>query len=224
MVARLSLVFLVGGWAANQLASTAPYRTDQAVLLTLLTIFFLLLMLRLALAAALYRERRLSLLVLLTTVATWSLGSMTVNADSLEELAGLLGMTPAVLRDTVNRFNRFADAGRDDDFQRGDRAYDRWLGDRWRKHSPTLGDIRVPPFYAIPVLPGDVGTYGGAVTDESARVLRTDGSVIAGLYATGVSTASVMGRTYPGAGCSIGPSFTFAYVAAKAALAAAQPG
>jgi len=85
VVARLSLVFLVGGWAANQLAGTASYRTDQAVLLTLLTIFFLLLMLRLALAAALYRERRLSLLVLLTTVATWSLGSMTVNADSLEE-------------------------------------------------------------------------------------------------------------------------------------------
>lgn len=144
------------------------------------------------------------------------------RADTIDDLATQLGMAPAVLRGTVDRFNRFAAAGRDDDFQRGDRAYDRWLGDRWRKQSPTLGDIRIPPFYAIPVLPGDVGTYGGAVTDERARVLREDGSVIPGLYSTGVSTASVMGRTYPGAGCSVGPSFTFAYIAAKSALEAAK--
>ena len=67
----------------------------------------------------------------------------------------------------------------------------------------------------MPVVPGDVGTYGGVVTDEFARVLRKDGSVITGLYATGVSTASVMGRAYPGAGSSVGPSFTWGYVAAK---------
>ncbi|SFC68427.1 diguanylate cyclase (GGDEF) domain-containing protein [Nocardioides terrae] len=83
--ARLSLVVLIGGWTANQIATTASYRTGQAILLTTLTAFFLLLMLRLALAAALYRGRRLPLLVLLITVATWSLGSMTVNAASLEE-------------------------------------------------------------------------------------------------------------------------------------------
>jgi 3-oxosteroid 1-dehydrogenase len=140
------------------------------------------------------------------------------RADSVEQLAEQLGMAPTVLRETVDRFNRFARNGHDDDFQRGDRAYDRWLGDRWRKQSATLGEICVPPFYAIPVLPGDVGTYGGAVTDEHARVLREDGSVMAGLYATGVSTASAMGRTYPGAGCSVGPSFTFAYIAARSAL------
>ena len=67
----------------------------------------------------------------------------------------------------------------------------------------------------MPVVPGDVSTYGGVVTDEKARVLREDGSIIPGLYATGVSTASAMGRTYPGAGCSVGPSFTFGFVAAK---------
>jgi 3-oxosteroid 1-dehydrogenase len=64
-------------------------------------------------------------------------------------------------------------------------------------------------------VPGDVGTFGGAVCDARARVLREDGSVIPGLYATGTTTASVMGRTYPGAGCSIGPSFTWGFVAAK---------
>jgi len=69
-----------------------------------------------------------------------------------------------------------------------------------------------------------VGTYGGVVTDEFARVLRKDGSVIAGLYATGVSTASVMGRFYPGAGSSVGPSFVWGYVAAKDAIASANAG
>ena len=53
------------------------------------------------------------------------------------------------------------------------------------------------------------------VTDTEARVLREDGSVIEGLYATGISTASVMGRAYPGAGASVGPSFVWGYVAAK---------
>jgi 3-oxosteroid 1-dehydrogenase len=72
------------------------------------------------------------------------------------------------------------------------------------------------------VVPGDVGTYGGVVTDTDARVLREDGSAIPGLYATGTTTASVMGRTYPGAGCSVGPSFTWGFVAAKHALGAAD--
>jgi 3-oxosteroid 1-dehydrogenase len=110
---------------------------------------------------------------------------------------------------------------RDDDFHRGERAYDRWLGDHLNKPSETLGSIAEPPFYAVPVLPGDVGTYGGVVTDEHARVLREDGSAIEGLYATGVSTASVMGTSYPGAGSSVGPSFVWGYVAAKYALSRA---
>lgn len=80
--------------------------------------------------------------------------------------------------------------------------------------------IESGPFYAVQVYPGDVGTYGGVVTDAQARVLRPDGSVIAGLYATGVSTASVMGRKYPGAGCSVGPSFVWGFVAANHATGA----
>ena len=74
----------------------------------------------------------------------------------------------------------------------------------------------------MPVVPGDVGTYGGVVTDAHARVLRADGSVIDGLYATGVSTASVMGRFYPGAGASVGPSFVWGYVAARHAASTVQ--
>src|SRR5208337_914514 len=139
------------------------------------------------------------------------------TADTIEGLARSLGIDPATLNSTVQRFNGFVAQNRDEDFHRGERAYDRWLGDHLHKPSETLGSIAEPPFYAVPVLPGDVGTYGGVVTDEYARVLREDGSVIDGLYATGVSTASVMGGAYPGAGSSVGPAFVWGYVAAKSA-------
>lgn len=140
------------------------------------------------------------------------------KADSIEALAKLIKVEPATLKATVERFNGFVAKNRDEDFHRGDREYDRWLGDSTHKPSATLGTIVQPPFYAMPVVPGDVSTFGGVVTDPQARVLRNDGSAISGLYATGVSTASVMGRSYPGAGASVGPSFTFGYIAAKHAL------
>jgi 3-oxosteroid 1-dehydrogenase len=142
------------------------------------------------------------------------------KANTIEALAGLVGIEPGALRKTIDRFNSFVAKGHDDDFQRGDRAYDRWLGDPYDTHA-SLGSISEGPFYAMPVVPGDVGTYGGVVTDSNARVLREDGSVIKGLYATGISTASAMGRVYPGAGASVGPSFVWGYVAAKHALTAA---
>jgi 3-oxosteroid 1-dehydrogenase len=140
------------------------------------------------------------------------------KADTIEELERLLGIKNGTLHATIQRFNGFVSRNRDEDFHRGERAYDGWLGDAYHHPSHTLGSIAEAPFYALPVVPGDVSTYGGVVTDEHARVLRADGTVISGLYATGISTASVMGRAYPGAGSSIGPSFTFGFVAAKHAL------
>jgi 3-oxosteroid 1-dehydrogenase len=125
------------------------------------------------------------------------------------------------LRATVDRFNGFVAKNHDDDFERGERAYDRWLGDKFHAQNASLGAIDQAPFYAMEVVPGDVGTYGGVVTDSNARVLREDGSVIEGLYATGISTASSMGRAYPGAGASVGPSFVWGYVTAKHVLAQA---
>jgi 3-oxosteroid 1-dehydrogenase len=142
------------------------------------------------------------------------------KSETIEGLAQQLKVDPATLKATVTRFNGFVARNRDDDFGRGNRAYDRWLGDPFNRPSETLGSISQAPFYAVPVYPGDVSTYGGVVTDEHARVLRKDGSVIPGLYATGVSTASVMGRAYPGAGSSIGPTFAWGYVAAKHAASA----
>jgi 3-oxosteroid 1-dehydrogenase len=144
------------------------------------------------------------------------------QADSLADLAHQMKVDAAVLQATVERFNGFVQSNRDEDFHRGERAYDRWLGDFTHKPSQTLGAIERGPFYAVQVYPGDVGTYGGVVTDASARVLREDRSVIPGLYATGVCTASVMGRKYPGAGCSVGPSFVWGYVAAQHAVHAGR--
>lgn len=137
------------------------------------------------------------------------------KGDTIEELAVQINVDPKVLKGQIERFNEDARQGRDTEFQRGARAYDNWLGDIVYKPSQAIGPVDKPPFYAAPVYPGDLGTYGGVVTDAFARVLREDGSVIPGLYATGTSTASVMGRYYPGAGSSIGPSFVWGYVAAK---------
>ncbi len=150
--------------------------------------------------------------------ASWYKQGFLKRADSLEALAGQIDVDPASLVNTVERFNGFAANNHDDDFNRGDRAYDRWLGDSLRRPAISLGKIERAPFYAVAVYPGDVGTFGGVVTDEHARVRAEDGSVIPGLYAAGVCTASVMGRAYPGAGSSVGPALTWGYIGARHAL------
>jgi 3-oxosteroid 1-dehydrogenase len=150
----------------------------------------------------------------------WQQAGYLKVSTSIAGLAQEIGCDPAVLTATVERFNGFVRNGNDEDFGRGSRQYDLWLGDRFNQDGPseTLGTLEQGPFYAVPIVPGDVGTYGGVVTDEYARVLRDDGSVVGGLYATGVCTASVFGRVYPGAGASIGPAYTFGYIAAKHAV------
>jgi 3-oxosteroid 1-dehydrogenase len=103
--------------------------------------------------------------------------------------------------------------GVDADFGRGSDAFDNYFGDPKVTPNPNLGPIAVAPYYAVPIVPGDLGTKGGLVTDEHARVLKPDGSVIRGLYATGNTSASVMGRSYAGAGATLGPALTFGYIA-----------
>ncbi|WHO38900.1 FAD-dependent oxidoreductase [Sphingobium sp. AP49] len=138
------------------------------------------------------------------------------RADTLEGLAHSIGVDAVALAATVARWNGFVAKGVDEDFHRGERAYDNcgFVGDPFSDQS-ALGSIEQGPFYAVPVVPGDVSTYGGVITDAKGRVVGADGGVIPGLYATGVSTASVMGNVYPGAGSSIGPSMVFGYIAAK---------
>jgi len=135
---------------------------------------------------------------------------------TVEELAKQIDVDPATLKATVDRWNGFVDKGVDEDFHRGERAYDEFLGDPRREGQfRSLGRIDKAPFFAVDIVPGDVSTYGGIVTDADSRVLRGDGTAIEGLYATGVSTASPMGKVYPGAGASVGPSMAFGWIAAK---------
>ena len=144
------------------------------------------------------------------------------KADTLEALARQCGIDWNGLRAEVEKFNGYCRSGVDPEFNRGGRAFDRAHGDPTVTPNPNLGPIEQGPFYAVAMYPGDVGTAGGILTDEHARVLRQDGSVIEGLYATGNSTASVVGRCYPGAGASIGASFVFGYRAAQHAASAAK--
>lgn len=138
-----------------------------------------------------------------------------VKARSLDELAAGTGMDPETLRATVERFNAIARSGIDHDFRKGDSAYDRYYGDPGHHPNPCLGTIERGPFTAYRVVIGDLGTKGGILTDADARVLREDGSVIVGLYAAGNCSASVMGRTYPGPGSTIGPAAVFGLRAAR---------
>jgi 3-oxosteroid 1-dehydrogenase len=118
----------------------------------------------------------------------------------------------------VERFNEHAVRGIDPDYGRGESAYNRALGDPNHKVHPCLGPIDEPPYYAVEVVPGDIGTCGGVVTNEHAQVLDQQGNPIAGLYATGNITATVMGRHYLGPGASIANTMVFGYLAARHAM------
>jgi 3-oxosteroid 1-dehydrogenase len=152
------------------------------------------------------------------TPKSWLESGYMKKADSLAELARQCGIDAGGLAKTVERWNGFCRTGIDEDFARGARCFDRAHGDPSVRPNPNLGPIARPPFFAVPMVPSDVGTAGGLVTDAWARVLRGDGQAIEGLYATGNTTASVMGRTYPGAGASIAAAFTFAFIAAHHAF------
>jgi 3-oxosteroid 1-dehydrogenase len=144
------------------------------------------------------------------------------KSPTLGGLARRIGVDPVALRATVERFNGFARTGRDQDFGKGDSAYDRYYGDPTVRPNPCLGPLEKGPFTAYKLVVGDLGTKGGLVTDADARVLREDGSVVEGLYASGNTTASVMGHTYPGPGSTIAPASVFGLRGARR-MAAAPP-
>jgi 3-oxosteroid 1-dehydrogenase len=141
-----------------------------------------------------------------------------VKASTVAELAEKIEVPAAGLAATLERFNGFARSGKDGDFGRGESASDRYYGDDRVAPNPCLAPIARAPFYAIPLFPGDLGTKGGVKTDARARVLDERGHVIAGLYAAGNTTASIMGRSYPGAGGTIGPALCFGFLGAEAAF------
>jgi succinate dehydrogenase/fumarate reductase flavoprotein subunit len=146
--------------------------------------------------------------------SAWLESGVVETANSFEELAVKIDVPAGQLRATAERFNELARKGHDDDFQRGDSVYDNYYGDITLPN-PNLYPLGEPPYYAFRMVLGDLGTSGGLRTDEYARVLRADGTAVSGLYATGNTTAAVMGRSYAGAGATIGPAMTFGYIAAR---------
>lgn len=152
------------------------------------------------------------------TPEEWFRSGFMKRAETIQELATLCDVDSGALENTIQRFNQFAATGVDEDFHRGDTGFSRHFGDPRQGPNPTLGAIERPPYYAVKVYPGDLGTFGGILTDEHARVVRDDGSVIDGLYAAGNAAAPVMGRTYPCTGASIASTMIFGFIAAQQAL------
>ncbi|WP_406198717.1 MULTISPECIES: 3-oxosteroid 1-dehydrogenase [unclassified Streptomyces] len=164
-----------------------------------------------------YRNRYLfkDVLPALPLPADWYSSGAAHKAWTPDALARSIGVPAPALRTTVDRFNSQARHGRDPDFERGDSAYDHYYTDPSVLPNSCLAPLWLPPYHAFRIVPGDLGTKGGLLTDARARVLREDGSVIKGLYAAGNASSAVMGHSYAGAGSTIGPAMTFGYIAAR---------
>lgn len=145
-------------------------------------------------------------------------GYLTVS-DSLEGLAGKLGIDAKGLKDSVAQINDYAKTGVDPDFGRGTTAYQRNNGDAaWEGKNPTIGPITSGPYYAVRLYPGDIGAATGLMTDINAQILDAANEPIAGLYAIGNDMHSVMGGVYTAPGITIGPGLVFGYIAVRHAM------
>jgi succinate dehydrogenase/fumarate reductase flavoprotein subunit len=144
-----------------------------------------------------------------------------VEATSVEELARKIGIDPAGLHQTVQRHNRFAQTGEDEDFGKGSTEFDRHNGDPRHAPNPCLGRIEMPPYYAMAVYPSTLGSSVGLRADADGRALTATGEPIAGLFVCGNDMASIMRGHYPGPGITLGPALVFAYRAAMAMRAEA---
>ena len=143
------------------------------------------------------------------------------RAGSPAALARLIGVDPGGLQETVARWNKACADGADPDFGRGGNPYDRYGGDPWAPGAPNLGPLSEPPFYAVRVLAGTIGTKGGPVTDASGAVLTEAGDPIPGLYAAGNAAAFWTGDAYPAPGATLGTGMTMGYLAGQHAAALA---
>jgi succinate dehydrogenase/fumarate reductase flavoprotein subunit len=140
------------------------------------------------------------------------------QGGSLEELAQACGIDAAGLRQTVARLNAGAGRGIDEEFSKGADVYERFNGSRGHGPNPCVAPIEAAPFYAVKVVPGDIGSFVGLRTDAHARALDAQSRPIEGLYVAGNDAASFMGGTYPGAGITLGPAMVFGHIAARHAV------
>jgi succinate dehydrogenase/fumarate reductase flavoprotein subunit len=136
-----------------------------------------------------------------------------VTAPDLAALADRTGVDAEGLKWTIDRWNRCCAEGIDQDFHRGENAYDAYYGDPWQPGNHCLGPIDRPPYYAMRVYSGVIGSKGGPVTDPTGRVCTADGSVLPGLYAVGNAAAFWTGDGYPGPGATLAVGMTFGWLA-----------
>jgi succinate dehydrogenase/fumarate reductase flavoprotein subunit len=144
---------------------------------------------------------------------------------TVAKLAAHIGVDARTLEATISRFNEHASRGEDPDFHKGGTTFEQVAGDPDQKPNPCVAPLDEGPWYAIRMIPGDIGTMLGLLVDPKARVLDASGSAIPGLYAVGTVATSIMAGTYPAAGAMLGPSLTFGYLAARdiaAVIAAAS--
>jgi 3-oxosteroid 1-dehydrogenase len=141
--------------------------------------------------------------------------SVYYKADSIGELAKKISIDVSGLIETVGKMNQYARSGVDTEFDRGGSVYDKFWADPKVKPNGNLGAIEIPPFYALRLEQGDLGTKGGLKTDPAGRVLDQNDRIIAGLYAAGNCAASIFADSYPGAGGTLGPALSFAFLAAE---------
>ena len=144
------------------------------------------------------------------------------RANSIPELAAALQMPAGPLVRTIERFNADARSGADTAFGKGSSRYNRFQGDPDHTPNPCLAAIDKAPFYAVAILPGDLGTFAGLAATPETEVLDTDGQVIRGLYVAGNDMGSVFGGAYVGGGATLGPAMTFGMMAAEAIAAQAK--
>lgn len=138
-----------------------------------------------------------------------------IEADTIAALAGKLGLDAAALSATVSRYNAAIQPGDTDRTIRDGKAA---VGIEPPK-SNWATPIESPPYIAYPLTCAITFTFGGIRSDARARVLRQDGTPIAGLYAAGEVTGLYY-NAYP-AGTSVLRALTFGRIAAREAAAAA---
>lgn len=144
------------------------------------------------------------------------------RGSTLAALAARCNLPAQALCEQIERFNTHARQGHDPQFGRGASPYNRTQGDPGHRPNPALGALETPPFYAVEIVPGSLGTFAGLRTDTAARVLDRDGTVIRGLFAVGNDMASIMGGHYPSGGITLGPGMTFGYIAGRVLAAQAS--
>lgn len=130
---------------------------------------------------------------------------LTVQGDTVEELAAAMGVDAAALKETVDGWNAAIEAGKDEAFGRTSLEY----------------PVVAAPFYAVKVAPGVHHTMGGVKIDPETQVIDVNGSVIPGLYAAGEVTGGVHGANRLG-GNAVADVIVFGRIAGENAAAYAS--